>query len=123
MPFVDPGDPTQLADAARAAFADTYDRPPSVVARAPGRVNLIGEHTDYNRGLVLPVALPHATYAAMARRDDDTVRIASTEQDEPWTGALDGLGPGDVDGWAAYVAGVLWALREDGIAVPGVDVL
>ena len=123
MPFIEPGDPTALAREARAAFAQRWDREPAVVARAPGRVNLIGEHTDYNRGLVLPVALPHATYAAMAPRDDDTVRIASTEQDDPWTGTLDRLGPGDVDGWVAYVAGVLWALREDGIAVPGVDVL
>jgi galactokinase len=123
MPFIEPGDPTALADEARTAFARWWDREPAVVARAPGRVNLIGEHTDYNRGLVLPVALPHATYAALAPREDDTVRIASAEQDEPWTGTLATLGPGQVDGWAAYVAGVLWALREDGIAVPGVDVL
>src|SRR4051812_21197395 len=123
MPFVDPGDPTQLADAARAAFADTYDRPPSVVARAPGRVNLIGEHTDYNRGLVLPVALPHATYAAMAPRADGEVRIASIEEATPWAGSVDALGPGEVEGWATYVGGVLWALREDGHDVPGVDVL
>jgi galactokinase len=123
MPFVDPGDPTQLAEAARAAFADTYDRPPSVVARAPGRVNLIGEHTDYNRGLVLPVALPHATYAAMAPRSDGEVRIASIEETTPWAGSVDALGPGDVEGWAAYVGGVLWAMREDGHDLPGVDVL
>src|SRR3954454_22549579 len=123
MSFVEPGQPSELSEATRALFRDRYDADPAVVARAPGRVNLIGEHTDYNRGLVLPIALPHATYAAMAPRDDDTVRIASTEQDEPWTGTLDLLGPGDVDGWVAYIAGVLWALREDGIAVPGVDVL
>src|SRR3954469_14680862 len=107
MPFVDPGDPTQLADAARAAFADTYDRPPSVVARAPGRVNLIGEHTDYNRGLVLPVALPHVTYAAMSPRGDGRVRIARDEEPEPWSGTVDSLGPGQVEGWAAYAAGVV----------------
>jgi galactokinase len=123
MPFIEPGDPAALAREARTAFQRQWDREPTVVARAPGRVNLIGEHTDYNRGLVLPVALPHATYAAMAAREDDTVRIASTEQDEPWTGTLSGLGPGDVEGWAAYVAGVLWALRQDGVDLPGVDVL
>ena len=123
MPFIEPGDPTTLAGEAATAFGRRWGREPAVSARAPGRVNLIGEHTDYNRGLVLPVALPHATYAAIAPREDDTVRIASTDEDEPWTGRLDGLGPGRVDGWAAYVAGVLWALREDGIDVPGVDVL
>ena len=105
MAFVEPGDPADLADVVRTAFAEAYGGPPVVVARAPGRVNLIGEHTDYNRGLVLPVALPHATYAAMAPRPDDVVRIGSLEEAEPWTGTLDALGPGDVEGWAAYVAG------------------
>lgn len=123
MAFVEPGDPVELADVVRAAFAEAYGGPPTVVARAPGRVNLIGEHTDYNRGLVLPVALPHATYAAMAPRTDDVVRIGSLEEAEPWTGSLGALGPGDVDGWAAYVAGVLWAMREAGYDVPGVDIL
>jgi galactokinase len=123
MAFVDPGDAAELTDAVRTAFQEAYGAAPSVVARAPGRVNLIGEHTDYNRGLVLPVALPHATYAAMSPRDDETVRIASVEEDQPWTGSVDALGPGQVEGWAAYAAGVLWAMREDGFEVPGVDLL
>jgi galactokinase len=123
MSFVDAGDPAELANAVRTAFAETYDRSATVVARAPGRVNLIGEHTDYNRGLVLPVALPHATYAAARPRDDGKVRIASAEEDTPWAGTVDGLGPGEVDGWAAYAAGVLWAMREVGYDVPGVDLL
>jgi galactokinase len=104
-------------------FRETYDADATVVARAPGRVNLIGEHTDYNRGLVLPVALAHTTYAAIAARDDDVVRIASGDDGEAWTGTIDAVGPGEVDGWAAYVAGVLWALREDGLDVPGMDVV
>jgi galactokinase len=107
----------------RTAFEETYDAPPAVVARAPGRVNLIGEHTDYNRGLVLPVALPHVTYAAMSPRGDGRVRIASVEEPEPWSGTVDSLGPGQVEGWAAYAAGVVWAMREAGYPVPGVDVL
>ncbi len=123
MAFVEPGDPLELADVVRSAFAKAYGGAPAVVARAPGRVNLIGEHTDYNRGLVLPVALPHATYAAMSSREDGVVRIGSLEEAEPWTGSVDALGPGDVQGWAAYVAGVLWAMREAGYDVPGVDIL
>jgi galactokinase len=122
MTFVEPGTPSDLARAARDGFLATYGAQAQVVGRAPGRVNLIGEHTDYNRGLVLPLALPHATYAAVAERDDDRVRIASRQQSTPWEGTLDGLGPGDVDGWAAYVAGVLWAMREAGWDVPGIDV-
>ena len=122
MTFLDPGSSPSLAARARAGFTGAFGAAPSVVGRAPGRVNLIGEHTDYNRGLCLPVALPHATYAACRARADGVVRIASAQQPVPWTGSLDMLGPGAVDGWAAYVAGVVWAMREDGVDVPGLDV-
>ena len=121
MALLEPGDPAVLAASLRAAFADRYGEPPTTVGRAPGRVNLIGEHTDYNAGLVLPVALPHATYAAARARADELVRVASRQQDEVWEGTLAELGPGSVDGWAGYAAGVVWALREAGYDVPGVD--
>jgi galactokinase len=119
---VDPGTPSDLARRVRDGFQTAYGTQAQVVGRAPGRVNLIGEHTDYNRGLVLPLALPHATYAAVAERDDDRVRITSGQEVEPWEGTLGTLGPGHVEGWAAYVAGVLWAMREAGWDVRGVDV-
>jgi galactokinase len=119
--FVDPGDPSSRTAAVSEAFASAYGSAPTVVARAPGRVNLIGEHTDYNRGLVLPVALPHATYAAVSPRSDDRVRVGSVEEEAPWTGTLSSSGA--AEGWAAYAAGVLWALREAGVEVPGVDVM
>src|SRR3954470_9106186 len=121
--LVDPGQPTDLAGELRAAFADRYGEPPATVGRAPGRVNLIGEHTDYNAGLVLPVALRHATYAAARPRADELVRLVSRQRDETWEGTLAQLGPGSVEGWAGYAAGVVWALREAGYDVPGVDVL
>jgi galactokinase len=120
---VDPGDPAELVASVRAAFADRYGEPPAAVGRAPGRVNLIGEHTDYNNGLVLPVALPHATYAAARPRADELVRLVSRQRDEPWEGTLDQVGPGAVEGWASYAAGVVWTLREAGYDVPGVDLL
>ena len=123
MTVVDPGDPSELSASVRAAFANRYGEPPTTVGRAPGRVNLIGEHTDYNAGLVLPVALPHATFAAVRARADELVRIASRQQDDAWEGGLGELGPRSVEGWAGYAAGVVWALREAGYAVPGVDVL
>ena len=123
MDLVEPGEPAALVDALRGAFADRYGEPPTTVGRAPGRVNLIGEHTDYNAGLVLPVALPHATYAAARARGDELVRVASRQQDAAWEGLLTELGPGQVDGWAGYAAGVLWALREAGYPLPGVDLL
>ena len=123
MDLVEPGDPTALGASVRTAFADRYGEPPLVVGRAPGRVNLMGEHTDYNGGLVLPVALAHATYAAARPRADELVRVASRQQDESWEGTLDELGPGTVEGWAGYAVGVLWALREAGHDVPGVDIM
>jgi galactokinase len=121
--LVDPGDPTTLSASVRAAFADQYGEPPTTVARAPGRVNLIGEHTDYNAGLVLPVALPHATYAGVRARADELVRAVSRQQEDVWEGTLDQIGPRSVEGWAGYAAGVVWALREAGYDVPGVDLL
>ena len=103
-------EPTDLTMRAIEALRTTFGAEATVVGRAPGRVNLIGEHTDYNAGLVLPVALPHATYAAAAPRTDGVVRIASGQEPEPFTGHIDELGP-EIGGWAAYVAGVLWTLR------------
>ena len=123
MTVVDPGDPTVLAASVRKAFAERYGEPPATVGRAPGRVNLIGEHTDYNGGLVLPVALPHATYAAARPRADELVRVASRQRDDVWEGTLGELGPRSIEGWAGYAAGVVWALREAGHDVPGVDLL
>ncbi|HMA46208.1 MAG TPA: galactokinase family protein, partial [Frankiaceae bacterium] len=78
---------------------------------APGRVNLIGEHTDYNDGYVLPIAVPrHATVTATAREDDLLVLSSAQEPGAPVRVRLADLAPGSVGGWAAYPAGVAWAL-------------
>ncbi len=121
--LLDPGRPEHVAGELAERFAVLHGRPADGVHVAPGRVNLIGEHVDYNGGRCLPYALPHSTYVAAAARDDDTVTVRSLQMDEPWTGRLDALGPGEVSGWVSYVAGVLWALRADGIAVPGLDLV
>jgi len=108
---------------ARALFVDRFGSEPDGAWSAPGRVNLIGEHTDYNDGLCLPIALPHRTYAAVRLRDDDRVRLVSAQEaGDPREVALADVGPGTVDGWPAYVTGVAWALREAGHAVGGFDV-
>ncbi|OZD79561.1 galactokinase [Rhodococcus sp. 05-339-2] len=109
-----------LADGAAALFRSTFGGDPDGVWIAPGRVNLIGEHIDYAGGLVLPFALPYATAVAVRRREDTTMRAVSTHTDRSWTGGLGDVGPGNPSGWAAYVAGVSWALQEHGVG--GVDV-
>lgn len=124
LQFLDPGTTADGFSRAADGFYLEYGYQPEVTGRAPGRVNLMGEHTDYNRGRTLPIALPHATYAAVAAREDGVVRVASsaTAAAGLWTGSLAEIAPGRVSGWAAYAAGVFWALRKEGIDVPGADV-
>jgi galactokinase len=81
-------------------------------------VNLIGEHTDYNQGFVLPFALPHRTAVATARSGQPEWTVWSETEQQSVTFDLDDLNPGAVPGWAGYVAGVAWVLRETGVDVP-----
>jgi|SRR5690625_2358983 len=88
---------------------------------APGRVNVIGEHTDYNQGYALPLALPQRVAVAARPGTDSVIRATSVghEAVEFPTSTQ----PGEVEGWGAYVAGVVWALREAGFEVPGADLV
>ncbi|MCQ9184807.1 galactokinase [Streptomyces sp. IBSBF 2953] len=111
------------AEQVRDGFAELYGTRPDGVWAAPGRVNLIGEHTDYNDGFVMPFALPHTAVAAVSRRTDGVLRLHSADLD---TGVaelrLDELTPESDKAWTAYPAGVVWALREAGHPVTGADV-
>ncbi|MER5790713.1 galactokinase [Streptomyces sp. NPDC001980] len=105
------------------AFEELYGTAPDGVWAAPGRVNLIGEHTDYNDGFVMPFALPHAATAAVARRTDGVLRLHSSDVEGGVVElSLDALEPGTDQEWTAYPAGVVWALREAGHPVTGADV-
>lgn len=121
----------ERAEAVREEFRRVFGEAADGVWAAPGRVNLIGEHTDYNDGFVLPFALPQATLVAARRRADGVVRAHSLFTGETVEFALEELRPGGVDGWAAYVAAMCWSLRTAGQAgllaedvdVAGVDLL
>jgi galactokinase len=111
-------------DEATHGFAEWYGRRPVGAWSAPGRVNLIGEHTDYNDGFVFPFAIDHRTAVALGDRDDRVIRVASTFSPEPVEIHLDELAPDAVNGWSAYPLGVAWALGQFGADlehVRGVD--
>lgn len=107
------------------AFHEQYSAAPAHVVRAPGRVNLIGEHTDYNDGFVLPMAIQRATWLALTPRTDGIVRVHSLDFDQTETfepADLPIIPPRDGhDGWIEYVKGVAWALRMAGHALVGFD--
>jgi galactokinase len=106
-----------------AGFRELYGSAPDGVWAAPGRVNLIGEYTDLNDGFVLPFALPHTALAAVSRRDDDLLRVHSGDVESGVVEVrVDGLEPRSAEGWAAYPAGVVWALRDAGHPVTGADI-
>ena len=99
------------------AFAAEYGGRPDFVARAPGRVNLIGEHTDYNDGFCLPMAIDRATWIALRPREGE-VSVHALDMADALTFALDALSREGAD-WGRYVTGVAWALQENGYTLAG----
>jgi galactokinase len=111
------------AERAAAWFRECFGADPECVWLAPGRANLIGEHTDYNEGLVLPFALGRSTLAAASRRADGMLELRSRQVPTPRVSVgVHGLAPGRLTGWAAYPAGVAWALREAGHPLGGTSI-
>jgi galactokinase len=99
------------------AFIDQFGESPAFVVRAPGRVNLIGEHTDYNDGFVLPMAIERAIWIAARPRAEQTVRLHSLEWGETAVFSLIHLQK--ESGWIEYVKGVAWALQTAGLETAG----
>ncbi|MBV6696657.1 galactokinase [Kitasatospora aureofaciens] len=103
-------------------FAAVFGTDPTGTWAAPGRVNLIGEHTDYNDGFVLPIALPQTVRVTARRRTDGRLRLFSTQGDGGVVElSVTELAPGQVAGWARYPASAVWALRAAGHHVGGAD--
>lgn len=119
---------TQGSKAVTDLFVNTFGSHPEGVWQAPGRVNIIGEHTDYNGGMALPIALPHRAFIALRHREDRLVRlVSSADPSDVVSLDLDQVAPkgenGEVSGWAAYLVGVAWALEQDGLGpLPGFDI-
>ncbi|MGN6794386.1 MAG: galactokinase [Streptosporangiaceae bacterium] len=112
-----------VASGAARLFAARYGREPDGIWRAPGRVNLIGEHTDYNDGYALPFAVSAGVVAAAGRRADDHIVLSSRQRGGTSVSVpLARLAPGAVRGWAAYPAGMAWALLSAGHQVTGVSI-
>ncbi len=107
-------------DSLQRSFRRTFRAAPSGVARGPGRVNLIGEHTDYNQGFVLPMAIDLAVEIAFRPRADSWVRVRSLDFDEQAEFDLRDLSPVR-SGWPGYLAGVAWALLDEGVPLTGWD--
>jgi galactokinase len=101
-------------------FKKLYGKKPDMVVKAPGRVNLIGEHTDYNDGYVLPAAINRYVYLAAARRSDNTVRIFSENFKKEIKFSVDKITRNSSD-WAEYIKGSAWALKKEGYNLSGFD--
>jgi galactokinase len=112
-----------VAQRAAGRFRAWHGAEPEGVWHAPGRANLLGEHTDYNEGWVLPFALDRGVTVAAGRRDDAVLDLRSLQAGAPLTVPVTSLRAGSVTGWGAYPAGVAWALREAGHAVGGASLV
>jgi galactokinase len=100
------------------AFFATFGTPPSFLVRSPGRVNLIGEHTDYNDGFVLPMAIDRAVWIALRPRSDNQVHIRSLDFDQGGQFDLDSFQHAG-EGWLEYIKGTAWALEDAGYSLAG----
>jgi galactokinase len=111
-----------MKDALDRLFREHFDAAPTLFARAPGRVNLIGEHTDYNDGFVLPAAISKQTMVALRPRSDRTVNIVAGDLKGARTSfGLDDIRPEKSAPWSNYVRGMASLMQTEGLDLPGVD--
>lgn len=104
-------------------FKEIFNRNPDTISSAPGRINIIGEHTDYNQGLVLPAAIDLHIQCVAARRDDETVSAWSETFGEREEFFLGDLSVSSTKNWANYLKGIFWILEQEGYTLRGMDAL
>lgn len=104
-------------------FREKFNQSPRVISSAPGRFNLIGEHTDYNKGYVFPVAINLRIYFLVSPRKDEKVRVWAEDYQEEVTFSLQGLSSQKNRGWVKYIQGIYWVLRKEGYNIPGINAL
>lgn len=109
---------TLLVQELSKAFQETFGQDPLII-RSPGRVNIIGEHTDYNEGYVLPAAIDKACYLAIAPRADQEIRLVAKDMEQSFSTSLDAIKPVADGGWPNYLLGVAAQFQKRGIALPG----
>jgi galactokinase len=105
----------------REDFVRSFGGPPQALVRAPGRVNLIGDHTDYNDGFALPVATQCATWIGASLREGDRIRAVAADLGETREWDVEGAPPESAQGWAVYIGGVATLLRRMGARLRGFD--
>ena len=104
----------------REQFLERYKKQPEVFA-APGRINLIGEHTDYNQGFVLPGAVDKKIFVAIAKNNDNVLNVYANQYDQQLSFSLQNIHP--VKGWATYLLGIIFNLQQKNFSITGIDVM
>jgi galactokinase len=111
-----------ITEKAKQKFVELYGNKP-IVVRSPGRINIIGEHTDYNEGFVLPAAIDKAAYFAISLRDDDEIHLMALDLNETFSVSINDLKPvGDIN-WPNYILGAVAQFKKKGIGVKGFNAL
>jgi galactokinase len=107
----------------KAEFIERYENEPAVIVRSPGRVNIIGEHTDYNEGFVLPAAIDKAAYVALSIRNDDEIHLTALDLNETFSTTVAELRPvGDIS-WPNYILGSAAQFLKRGVKLPGFNAI
>lgn len=104
-------------------FFEVHQSRPQILSSAPGRINLIGEHTDYNNGYVLPAAIHLRNYFLASRRQDNLVHVWAENFKQEETFALDEITPSEQNRWANYIKGIFWVLQKEGHELGGINAL